>query len=215
MKASAFLLILAIVFTACKKDEDEACPTPDPEPTSYPTASYAPYTVGSWWVYTGVNIAPGTGVETPNSIRDSIYVAGDSIIDGRPYARLLGERFGSLAFDRWVGVDGPRLVMPNGTVLLDVTAVSDTIDVYDPGSPVIDSIAIVLKAQDLVLNTPAGTFVSDHAREQVFYMASGFNSPLFEREHYVADVGIATYTTFYAGSGVEVQMRLADHHIEE
>lgn len=215
MRTATIALLVVVSLSACKKEDDDECPTPMPEPSSYSTGSYAPYTVGSWWVYTGVNIAPGSGSETPNNIRDSIYVAGDSIIDGRRYAHLLGERFGSFAFDRWVGIDGPRLVMPNGTVLLDVTAVSDTLDVYDPGSPVIDSVAIVLKSQSLGLTTPAGIFVSDHGREQVFYMASGFPSPLFEREHYVAGVGIAVYTSFYATSGIEVQMRLADYHIEE
>lgn len=114
-------------------------------------------------------------METPNGICDSIYVSEDPIIDGPRYAHLQGERFGYLAYASWINVDGPWLVMPNGTVLLDVTAVSDTVDVYDPGSSVIDSIAIVLEAQSLALSTPAGSFTSDHAHELVFYTIYAFN----------------------------------------
>ncbi len=35
-------------------------------------------------------------------------------------------------------------------------------------------------------------------------MATGFNSPVFEREHYVGEVGMATYTSFYAANGIQV-----------
>ena len=211
MKKTVLLVTgIAAALAGCRKEE-VASDDPTPAPT-YTTASYAPYAVGNWWVFTGVNVPPG-GTETPNSLRDSLYVAGDSTIDGRSYAHLRGMRFGSLVVDQWVGVDGPRLVQPNGAVLMDVTAVSDTIEV-SPGSTAIDSIATVLKSQSLALVTPAGTYVSDHAREHVFYMAAGFTSPLFEREHYVAGIGIAEYTSFYASSAVEVRMRLAAYHIE-
>ncbi|QQR86040.1 MAG: hypothetical protein IPJ76_15745 [Flavobacteriales bacterium] len=215
MRSSAYLLMLAAAFTACKKDSDDECPAPMTGPASYPTASYAPYAAGSWWVYTGVNIAPGTGVETPNSMRDSIFVEGDTIIDGRSYAHLRGERFGLFGVDQWVGVDGPRLVEPNGNVLMDVTAVSDTIATGPGPFFPVDSTATVLKSQSLGLLTPAGIFVSDHARELVFYMQPGFTSPLFEADNYVQDIGIAMYSSFYASSGVRIEMRLADHHIEE
>lgn len=214
MRTSAYLLLIATTFIACKKENDEACPTPMPEPSSYPTASYAPHNVGSWWVYTGVNIDPITEVETPNSTRDSIYVAGDTIIDGRRYAHLRGERFGLFNVDQWVGIDGPKLVEPNGNVLMDVTAVSDTIATGPGPFFPVDSTATVLKSQSLGLLTPAGIFVSDHARELVFYMQPGFTSPLFEGENYVEDVGIAMYSSFYATSGVRIEMRLADYHIE-
>lgn len=215
MRLPVSLLMLALAFAACKKDDDDACPPPMPEPSSYPTASYAPYSVGSWWVYTGVNIAPGTGVETPNNNRDSIYVSGDTVIAGRSYAHLQGERFGLFNVDQWVGIDGPRLVEPNGNVLMDVTASSDTISTGPGPFFPVDSIATVLKSQSLGLLTPAGIFVSDHAREVVFFLQPGFTSPLYEADNYVEGVGIAMYSSFYATSGVRVEMRLAGYHIEE
>jgi hypothetical protein len=214
MRTPIIIMASILLLAACKKEEDCPATTPAPEPASYPTAEFAPFTPGSWWVYTGVNIDPMSGVETPNSIRDSIYVQQDSVIAGHTYAWLRGERFGSLAFSRFVRVDGPRLVSENGTRWMDVTAVSDTILVSPGGGP-IDSIATVLAAQDLDLNTPIGLLNSEHVRDLVFYMQPGYISPLHEREHYVRHIGIGAYTSYYAGSGISVEMRLTSFHLEQ
>lgn len=203
------LLLLA----SCKKDDND-CPELIPEPAAYSTAEFAPFKPGSWWVYTGVNIDPITGIETPNNIRDSIYVQQDSVIGGQTYAWLKGMRFASLGFSRFVRVDGARLVSENGTPWLDIEAVSDTVHV-SPGAGPIDSIATVLAAQDLDLNTPIGVLTSEHVRDLVFFMEPGFINPLHEREHHVRHIGIGAYSSYYAGSGIAVEMRLTSYHLEQ
>jgi hypothetical protein len=45
-------------------------------------------------------------------------------------------------------------------------------------------------------------------------MSAGLPSPLHERDHYVRNIGVGSYTTYYASSGVRIEMRLSDYHIE-
>lgn len=214
MRTHIIIMASVLLLSACRKEEDCPSSPAGPDATVYPTAEFAPFTPGSWWVYTGVNIDPVSGVETPNSIRDSIYVQQDSVIGGHAYAWLRGERFGSLAFSRFVRVDGPRLVSENGTPWMDVTAVSDTV-LVSPGGGSIDSIATVLAAQDLDLNTPIGPLTSEHVRDLVLYLQAGFINPQHELEHYVRHIGIGAYKSFYAGSGIAVEMRLTSFHLEQ
>lgn len=200
-----------LLVSACKKEEND-CPAPAPQSTSYDTDEFAQLNVGSYWVYKGVNIDPLTSLETPNGNSDSVYVAQDSVIAGNSYAWLKGTRFGG-NWDRFVRVDGPRLIGPSGEVWMDVSALSDTISVSPAGFP-IDSVATVLASQLQGISTLLGPMASEHERDLVFFMATGFTSPLHEREHYVRGVGIGMYSTFYAGSGVRVEMRLSNYHLE-
>lgn len=163
-------------------------------------------------MYKGVSIDPVTNVETPNGSYDSVYVAQDSVIAGNTYAWLKGTRFGG-NWDRFARVAGPRVIGSTGEVWMDVSALSDTISVNPAGFP-IDSIAIVLASQLQGISTFLGPMASEHERDLVFFMAAGYASPLHERERYVRDVGIGMYSTFYAGSGVRVEMRLSNYHLE-
>ncbi len=208
----SFMLCLFLI-AACRKDEENECPTPTPQPVTYDTEAFAQLRVGSYWVYDGMNIDPITLNETPTAGHDSIYVAQDSLIGGKSYAWLKGTRFGA-PWNRFARVDGPRIVGPAGEVWLDVSAGSDTIALV-PGAFPIDSMATVLTSQLHGITTFLGPLASEHERDLVFFMASGFPSPLNEREHYVRDVGIGVYSSFFASSGIRVEMRLSDYHLEE
>jgi hypothetical protein len=212
MRTPIIIMASILLLAACKKEEDRPTTTPVPEPAGYSTAEFAPFTPGSWWVYDAFLIDPATGVETPSSSNDSIYMTSDTLIGGDTYHRLRGIRF-SQPFQWLLRFDGPQLVDQNGGVYFDVSAASDTVDVW-PGSWPIDSTAFVLSCDSFPISSPITGLMSEYGRTFVNYMSSGFPSPQYGRDRWVRHVGLGLYESHYSGSGIQWQFRLRAYHLE-
>ena len=79
-------LFMSVLIASCSKCDDEMPATQQSDP------NYFPLSQGSYWVYDWVKIDT-LGNESSFNRRDSIYVAGDTLINNQNYKVLKGESF--------------------------------------------------------------------------------------------------------------------------
>lgn len=110
MKNLQAIALVAIVFaTACKKDD---------QGTENPNTSAqfnVPSTIGSWWVYDWYSIDT-TGAETQTSLRDSVFIARDTLVRGQRYAVIEGTFLGQPGYKRTERDSMGFVVASDGTV---------------------------------------------------------------------------------------------------
>ena len=90
MKQVMLAVGISILFlTACKKENPAIIP---PEQTPAPIYEF-PTKQGSYWVYDW-SIVDSNGVETSLNIVDSVFILGDTLINGNTYTIHKGQYFG-------------------------------------------------------------------------------------------------------------------------
>ena len=98
------LLIAAIIFTGCEKDDEDKNPCETTTRNSDSSGDSSGNgdeqfvfvtSVGSYWVYDWYEVDYLTGVSAPTDRRDSIWIAGDTIINGNQYHIQKGTWFSS------------------------------------------------------------------------------------------------------------------------
>jgi len=78
-----FTFLLALIATSCKKENKQ--PSTNNQSTNYST----PSTIGSYWVYRNYEIDSMGNVTTLNGT-DTMYVVGDSVVNGHVYTVYKG-----------------------------------------------------------------------------------------------------------------------------
>ena len=204
------ILFLGILLNACKKEKVKR-PQCVEEATNFETNSFAPFRNGSWWVYQKFSINPSTSIVTALNEYDSLYITGTKVINGINYSILEGKKFNTFNVYELIGIQDSKIINSDGVTLLDILSINDTVSKSSGGFPV-ESIATVFKSHKIILELPFGSLESEHSRELVFFMTSPFPTPLFERDFYVRDVGLAKYTSFFT-SGTVIEMRLKNYFI--
>ncbi|MEM8895261.1 MAG: hypothetical protein AAGC88_11835 [Bacteroidota bacterium] len=131
------LLIAATIFTGCEKDDedDNPCETTTGNSDSSGDSSgngdgqfVFVNSVGSYWVYDWYEVDYLTGVSTPTDRRDSIWIAGDTVIAGNEYLIKQGTWFTSTVFTSIQRDSSGYIVNQDGSLLWSYVNFDDTLN---------------------------------------------------------------------------------------
>lgn len=154
MKAQFIIIATLLALVSCKKDKIET-------QAQFTT----PKTAGSYWVYEWVQIDKN-GVETPLSVRDSIYVYGDTTINYFDYTIYKGSTWPEGNYTSIQRDSSGYVVTLKGNILYSYHYFNDTLG---KGS-ISQSWDYYLKMYDNIqVTVPAGTYNSIEARRYYYY----------------------------------------------
>ncbi|TVR79382.1 MAG: hypothetical protein EA412_06635 [Chitinophagaceae bacterium] len=145
-----FFFLLIIFLSACKKEDKPV--NEDPADTHHFEIVTSP---GSYWVYDVYNI-DSLGNETIKPKQDTVYLIGDTLINGYSYAIYEGGYFGMKRTQVLRDSTG-YLVSENGTIMMSYTNSSDTLDLFEDQLNSYISF-IIMDETDHSIDVPAGSF---------------------------------------------------------
>ena len=217
----ALTAITLLFISSCKKDVVEL------EPIIPPSAIYMPLTIGSYWVYQDYLI-DSLGNSTIMQTRDSMYVAHDTLINGKSYSVLKGRFFPhGVAFlpDSTVMIvrdSSGFMVDYLGNILYASQIIPDTLDSgVTPTSPGKNDTLFywyqIMDQNTHTISVPAGSFSTlDCKTHYTIFPQSP--KPIEQLNHrYISEnVGIIIETWSYSSQsaiGSYIEKRLINYHI--
>jgi hypothetical protein len=207
------MLIMALSFlSSCKKDDDTIA-----------KVSYLPLKVGNYWIYQEFLIDT-SGIETTNSIIDSVIINRDTIINLNKYYVFVGTFHPFIYRDNIIDIlrdSSGYIVNQHGTVqfaendFTDNIAYRAVINIYNNN----DTLLVTSFQMEKINNTitvPAGTFeVLNYKGTVVTSMNTpGIKWPRYTNSYYAKGVGKIVYTHFYVLSPVIYEKRLIRYHVK-
>jgi hypothetical protein len=202
------IALMALIFVSCNKDDedDSIDPSSGTNGANGENISFnQPNTAGSYWVYQWYRVNYD-GSYTVSSRIDSIYIAGDTLINDKIYTvkkgswLTTGSNYTSILRD-----SSGYFVTPSGGVRFSYVNFSDTINSRIATEISVPQLSYYRKMFDnSTISVPAGEFSGIEARDYYFYESGqpvnscgdfeiGFGS------FYVDQIGLVKYQTTYAG----------------
>lgn len=184
------------IFASCKKDKDEATPTPSsPEPLEHPLLE-----IGNKWVYETVYVDE-KGKETFVGL-DSTYIEKDTIINGKKWYKSI---FGGQDVMRRLPYivlyrDSAGILINNfGERTLEKyknKGMVSTRFIYGLGKVQQESHSF-LKPNDTTVTVPAGTFKVKNIETMVkIYDGHGRFGVTYNYNWYSENIGVSIYSTY-------------------
>jgi hypothetical protein len=209
-----FALIMAVGFLlSCKKEEDTIA-----------KGSYLPLKVGNYWIYQEFMIDT-SGIETANSILDSVVINRDTIINHKKYYVLEGNypyphRY-QPGIIEYLRDSSSYIVNQNGIVRFAENDFTDTlayraeINIYD-NSDTLFVLSYQMERINIPITVPAGTFEVLNCKGTVVTSMNtpGIKWPRYTNNYYAKGVGKIMETYFYIASPVIYEKRLLRYFIE-
>lgn len=211
MQPKLFLVIAAVVLliTSCKKCDDVT--EIDGTGLLVDATLYYPLSPGSYWIYETIYENADsiyTGINT-----DSIYIAGDSTLNGNTYAVFKGSWpiGGSVRLRR---DSSGYIVGETGKIHFAVNNFTDTLYI-NPDTTSSYHNSCIMENNDSISIVPAGTFsVYDYAC--YYYSNPGYphGSPRIMHNFYAPSVGLVKMNYFFYASPYNTEKRLLRFHLE-
>ena len=122
-------------------------------------ANYVPLTIGSYWVYEWVKVDT-FGVESPVTFRDSVFISGDTLINGEVYSIVDGTFLGSEKTKEFHRDSSGYLVNEKGETLFNPNNNTDLLwtDTIFVGEDPFVLIEYSMEGATTDVTVPAGTF---------------------------------------------------------
>jgi hypothetical protein len=210
MKTQFFLVAttLVLLIVSCNKSE-----IIDIDGTGEPADAtlYFPLTTGSYWIYQTVQQNMDSTFITGGL--DSIYIAGDSTLNGNTYAVFKGSwpMGGSTRLRR---DSSGYIVDQTGKIHFAVNNFTDTLYINPDTSHVYHN-SCKMENADSLIEVPAGNFTTyDFA--DYYYSDPGYphGSPRIMHNFYSASVGLVKMSYFFYSAPSNTEKRLVRFHIE-
>ena len=173
-KAIAAVALIALV--GCRKD-DPPQNTITPEPTP---GAYLINTPGTYCLYQWYSI-DSTGTATQLTTTDSMFIAGDTVLNGATYTHWEGTYYG-VQTHRYFRDSSGSIIDQNGTILWSYATAYDTVNVSNV-NPGMVTYSIIQSFNNPLFTMPAGIWGQD--------TLSGGNlqSPFELQQHYYTTNG--------------------------
>jgi len=210
MKFLPYSILFCFLLGCCKDDDVLTDDSPSGN-TLYEVKDFQPMTVGSYWIYQNFEVHDN-GDEIQNNTFDSVYVAGDTIINGNTYAILQHSLFTFWDYVSYVRDSSEYLVNSDGRKLFSISNFTDTLYtlyLYD------GHIAYKMDDKDSIVIVPEGTFATYNYKG--FFYSDAFGGGVrFFHNFYVAQIGLVKYNAFYSSDWLNPdydEYRLVRYHI--
>ena len=206
-KLVLFLFVITILYS-CNKNENESDPVVIPQ-----SSDYTIFNAGSYWVYDWYKIDT-LGNETPMNKTDSIYVVGDTIINGNTYRLNKGTMFGGNQYNFIIRDSNNYIVNQQGNILFSATNFSDTL--YSDSLSDLVFISYLMADKDSIISVPAGTFETYNCQGTVTPLFSGYQWGIrYLDNRYAKGTGKVLSSSYYMTQPDDMEQRLVRYHIEQ
>ena len=210
------ILFVAFVFTivlSCSKEKSEPMPAE--------AASYAPLTIGSYWVYSHFKINSFTGEEEQLEIVDSVVVVGDTVINSETYSVFYGTR--AVFSGRGPGIisllrDSSGFLIDNEGKVHFATnfpqQVLRTDHLILDGGDTIYTVNYTMEDVKQEITAPAGQFITLNFKGEL--IDNVHENPRYLNNYFAEGVGKVIDTYFYiAQNEYYFERRLKKYHIAD
>ena len=205
------LLFLAILISCKDKNDDDLTLGSNNQ-----VVNYFPLTVGSYWVYDWVRVDT-LGVEHPFGNRDSIYISGDTIINGIEYAIVETSLFGDERTQEYHRDSSGFLINHNGEILFDPINSTDLlwIDTIFAGSDPYVLIEYSMEGTMTNIEVPSGMFDCLNLQGKMIPQQNNYPwGTRYKRDYYADGVGKVQSKIFFYLSPDDLFSKLVSYHIE-
>jgi len=154
MKSNTAIAIVVLFLMSCEKDiEVPTSPTSTISPSS---TGYMPMTPGSYWVYDWY-VIDTLGNKTLATLRDSVYIVGDTVIGTSTYAVQEGSYFGGSVTRQFLRDSSGYVIDETGRIFFSETNYTDTLHIWSSTTGETTGYLKMNGIGDSV-SVPAGTF---------------------------------------------------------
>ena len=209
-RAFISLMLLSVLFSACKK-ENSTAETPPPEQVT----DYLPLAVGNYWIYQQ-SVCDSGEVDCEPAYVDTTFVVKDTLIRGNVYYRLDG-RFMLQQQTRYFRDSADYIVDHYGAVVFTHT---DSVSIFNP-EVIINSSGDTLfrwyyklTENEGDVQVPSGSYYCLDMRGHFTRLIDDHDIDHKMHNLYSKDVGMVKQTTFYASSLKTIKRELIGYHIE-
>ncbi len=217
MRPSALLLpaLLLLSVSSCKKEDDET-PAPTP-PTPLDVSEFSQLDLGNYWVYErrqvdSLDVVQGAGV-----LVDSIFVAGDTVLNGQTYAMLRKASNGVLTNYRVYRRDSADCIIDDAHFIHFASNTFDQIveSTYTGGLAGLQ-VDYSVSSTPVTMTTPAGTFTCYVVNGA---MTSIGNFPVLDewkapRNYWAAGVGRVRWSEYYSQGDLGFRYELVRYGVQ-
>ncbi|MCB2207974.1 MAG: hypothetical protein KQH67_06720 [Bacteroidetes bacterium] len=203
------IIVFLFVFQACKKDE------PDPNPTPQESVlDYFPLTVGNYWIYQNYNCDSGE-VNCTTSTIDTNYVTKDTLIDGKKYFKINGNR---IFWDepRYLRDSGAYIVDSNGKIIFTIKEGDDTynhINVINEGDTAFYWYNYLFENSENI-SVEAGSFKCFDFRLALFRNNDDFQTEYNTHNYFSKNVGPVKETAMFVSNLQVTKRELVGYSIQ-
>ncbi|MGB6037429.1 MAG: hypothetical protein WBG42_14235 [Cryomorphaceae bacterium] len=215
--------LISFVWLSCEKDDDnvDCVSTQDPDGSVNGNGGNDSFeyvnSIGSYWVYQWYKV-PYDGMESQLTRTDSIWIAGDTLINGNEYAVLKGTFYAGPEFTRFERDSSGYIINHRGDIFWSYTNFTDTLNtgfngVWDYYTKMESS---------YVTFTPVGPFVAIKRNLHLYYTSGEPANQCGEdqitlTQSYASGVGLVKEQLGYAGPLTACanydEARLTDYYI--
>lgn len=205
MKNTLFMFLAALTLLAsCKKDDS------DPEQTK----DYVQLKTGNYWIYR-ISYIDTLGVESLTNTYDSIYISGDTTINGNVYAK---KNHTAMPFPaEYLRDSSNYLVSSLGTKMFSPVNFSDTLKKGYYAIPQNDTLFFYfykMTDKDLSVTVPAGTFTTMNWKGiYIPTKAMSYTEPLDNNYYYSKNIGLVQYNTTFAMTRTKMVWKLVRYKV--
>ena len=218
MRATALLLPFAslLLLASCKKETDAYTTPSDPSPTAS-ISDFSKLTVGNYWVYERVKIdSLGNNLGAPYW-EDSVFVAGDTVLNGQEWFMLGKAHDGSYipALNHPIRDSADCLVDKYRGIQYCVDRYDQVLQIDSNSSPIQAVIHWFVSSSTFFTSVPSGAFESYRMMGDVtMYGLPPAPVWKFPRRYWVSGVGKVQWFDFYAASNEGYRYDLVRYHVQ-
>jgi hypothetical protein len=217
MKQSTYIFLsaLAMLVFSCNCNDDDTVIGPI-EPV--PATDYLPLNKGNYWIYQWYVIDTLGNESIYSNNLDSIYISGDTVINGNTYAIMEGKEFNSEIRRFYRDSSGYMVSAESKTPLFTTTSTTEQlgVDSIPTETPPLVMLEANMQPPSPLVTVPAGSFKD--CLSTVTYMTS------FEADYphgvrtfpyrYAKGVGRILHRIAFYSNANYYESRLVRHHVE-
>jgi hypothetical protein len=215
MKNILFMLVGGLLlFASCSKDDSDTEQTKD----------YVQLKTGNYWVYRLSNVDT-LGVETITDSYDSVYVSGDTTINGNVFTKKYHTWSPYSYTPDCLRDSSNYLVSPNGRKMFSPVNFSDTliksynvISYTDTTTLDDDTLFFYfykMSDKGMSLTVPAGTFITMDFKGTYIPYGSYANTlkTIYCHNYYAKNIGLIQYSSTFANSRTQMVWKLVRYKV--
>ncbi|MFZ1693895.1 MAG: hypothetical protein WAT74_11910 [Flavobacteriales bacterium] len=212
-----FALCAAVLLTACRKEEETACPPSETAPAPLSISAFSNLDSGNYWVYDRHRVDSLDVADPAYYYRDSLFITGDTVLDGNTWSVVRMASNGVVSgMIRFWRDSSDYLLGRYGEVLFASANLGQTIWVDSIPAPSTLSIHYSVGSAMVPVSVPAGNFQSYVITGTCYSYGTFTVIPVWKypRDYWVEGVGRVKWYDYFAAGNTGYRYQLVDYHVQ-